>query len=253
MIEGDLAAYTLRAFLIHNSTAPEPLSARGLTHLSRQFVGFGVPRPTSEMLVTDDNSITLVFNSRIPDDEKRPKVLRFDFEWPASLVDPNSGACLGEATATLVYEPPVDRAYGAEFVRVNLDAKLLQRQLHDRKDGLPSYADRFQQCFLPKTANQPIPEKELIKQGLKWWPTKRYQTKIPKLGVGQSSQWRIEASTLRRSEARFPKEGIPFSLIVTIRDPEGIQPVFQQLRRALQAGRVQLEELRTYQRIRAAG
>lgn len=253
MIEGDLPAHLLRALLIHNCATPGPLTARGLTNLARQFVGFGVPGPTAEMLVTDDSAITLVFNSRITDDEKRPKILQFDFAWPQTLVDPDSGACRGEATATLVCEPPVDPAFGAEFVRVNLDAALKQRTFPDRKDGTPSYRDQFEQCFLPKTANQPIPEKELINQGLKWWPTKRYRTKIPAAGVGQSSQWRVEVSTVKRAEAKFPIEGIPFTLVMTIRDPEGAQPIFQQLRRQLQAGRVQLEELRTYQRIRAAG
>ncbi|MEM8918909.1 MAG: S8 family serine peptidase [Pseudomonadota bacterium] len=253
LIDGELAAHTLRALLIHNCTTPDPLNARGLKHLARQFVGFGVPSQSVDMMITDDHSITLVFNSRIVDDEKRPKILRFGFDWPPSLVDPTTGACFGEANATLVYEPPVDRSFGAEFVRVNLDAKLMQRQPKDRKDGLPSYRDRFQQCFLPQTANQPVPEKELIKQGLKWWPTKRYQTKFPKAGIGENSQWRIEVSTIRRAEAPFPKGGIPFSLVVTIKDPEGIQPVFQQLRRSLQAGRVLLEELRTYQRVRTTG
>ena len=242
-IEGDVASDTLRALLVHNSETPVPLQAKGLATLARQFVGFGVPRATTEMLVTDDSAITLVFESRISDDLKRPKVLRFDFDWPQSLVDPTTGACLGEASATVVYEPPVDRAYGAEFVRVNLDAKLMQRQFPDRKDGSPSYRDQLEQCFLPKTSNQPALER----------PTKRYRTRIPKAGVGASSQWRIEVSAVTRAEATFPKEGVPFTLIVTIRDPEGVQPIFHQLRRTLQAGRVQLSELRTYQRIRASG
>jgi hypothetical protein len=251
-IEGRLPTHTLRALLIHSCATPELLTGRGLSALARQFVGFGVPSSTTEMLVTDDSSITLVFHSRIPNDVKRPKVLRFDFDWPQSLVDPMTGACRGEATATLVYEPPIDSAYGAEFVRVNLDAKLQQRQLHDRKDGLPSFRDRFEQAFLPKTANQPVPEKELINQGLKWWPTKRYRTRIPATGIGESSRWRIEVSAVKRAEATFPNEGVPFSLVVTIRDPDEVSPVFQQLRRALQAGKVQLEELRTHQRVRAS-
>ena len=252
-IEGYLPAHTLRALMIHNCMTPPALTARGLSTLARQFVGFGVPIETSRMLVTDDNSITLVFQSIIPNDDARPKVLRFEFDWPQALVDPSTGACKGESTATLVYEPPIDRAYGAEFVRVNLDAKLQQRQPDPRKDGSPSYRDRFDQSFLPKTAGQPVPEKELINQGLKWWPTKRYRAKFGDNGIGQSSQWRLEVAATRRSETKFPGQGVPFSLIVTIRDPNGVAPVFQQMRRVLQAGRVQLTDLRTHQRIRASG
>jgi hypothetical protein len=224
-----------------------------LSTLSRQFVGFGVPVGTTEMLVTNDHAITLVFQSIIPDDDARPKVLRFEFDWPQSLIDPVTGACVGEATATLVYEPPLDRAYGAEFVRVNLDAKLQQRQAAPRKDGSPSYRDRFDQSFLPKTAGQPVPEKELINQGLKWWPTKRYRARLRRTSLGEATQWRIEVSATRRSETRFPQAGVPFSLVVTIRDPDGVAPVFQQMRRVLQAGRVQLAELKTHQRVRVTG
>lgn len=251
MIEGYLPAHTLRALMIHNCATPPALVGPNMSTLARQFVGFGVPCETSEMLVTDDNSITLVFQSVIPDDAARPKVLRFDFSWPQALVDPVTGACRGEATATLVYDPPIDRAYGAEFVRVNLDAKLQQRQLVSRKDGAPSFRDRFHQSFLPKTAGQPVPERELINQGLKWWPTKRYRARFGDAGKGASSQWRVEVAATRRAETRFPKAGVPFSLVVTIRDLDGVAPVFQQMRRELQAGRVQLAELRTHQRIRS--
>lgn len=249
-IEGYLPAHTLRALLLHNCSWPDALADKRLAQLARQFVGFGIPCPTSEMLTTDDSAITLVFNSRLPDDAKRPKVLRFDFQWPQSLVDPATGACRGEARATLVYEPPVDRAYGAEFVRINLDAKLQQRQSNNRKDGSPSYRDRFTQGFLPKTAGEAASERELISQGLKWWPTKRYVSKIPDSNSNQSSEWRIEVASIRRAEALFPKEGVPFTLIVTIRDPDGTRPIFPQLRRALQSQQVQLHELRTHQRIR---
>ncbi|WP_404710804.1 S8 family peptidase [Sphingomonas sp. MMS24-J13] len=251
VIEGYLPAHALRALLIHNCVNPSALTARGLSTLSRQFVGFGMPVLTSEMLVTDDHSITLVFQSVIPNDVVRPKVLRFDFDWPQALVDPATGSCRGDATATLVYQPPIDGAFGAEFVRVNLDAKLQQRQRATRKDGSPSYRDRFDQSFLPKTAGQPVPEKELINQGLKWWPTKRYHARLSEAGVGESSQWRLEVSATRRAETRFPATGVPFTLVVTIRDPEGIAPIFQQMKRTLQAGRVQLSELTTHQRIQA--
>ena len=134
---------------------------------------------------------------------------------------------------------------------MNLDAKLQQRQLVSRKDGSPSFRDRFHQSFLPKTAGQTVPERELINQGLKWWPTKRYRARFGDAGKGVSSQWRVEVAATRRAETRFPKAGVPFSLVITIRDPDGVAPVFQQMRRELQAGRVQLAELRTHQRIRS--
>jgi hypothetical protein len=54
-----------------------------------------------------------------------------------------------------------------------------------------------------------------------------------------------------RAEAQFPAEGVPFSLIVTIEDPDRIQPIFQQFRRQLVTQRVDLHDIRTALRLRA--
>ncbi len=101
------------------------------------------------MLETDDYSITLVFESRLSIGEKRPAILRFPVAWPV-LVDPSTRACRGQVRMTLVYDAPVDQAFGTEFVRVNLDANLRQRQPVNRADGLPSFHNQITQAFLPK-------------------------------------------------------------------------------------------------------
>lgn len=254
-IETRLPPHTLRAMMVHHAETPSALIRRGMGNLARQFVGFGVPPTVEQMLVTDDNAITLVFSSRLPDDpaKPRPKVLRFPFAWPPGLVDPETGACHGALAATLIYEPPIDRAFGAEFVRVNLDCKIQQRQPEDSKDGKPRYLSVLQQSFLPRDASAAIPEKELIKQGLKWWPTKRYKRQLPVEGLGSLSEWQIEVSSVRRQEAAFPAAGIPFSLIVTISDPTGAVPVFQEMRRTLRTQQVRLEDIRLEQRLRVMG
>ena len=202
------------------------------------------------MLETDDHAITLVFESRLTVGEQRPAILRFPFAWPASLVDPETRACRGKIKMTLVYDAPIDQAFGTEFVRVNLDAKLQQRQPSDRKDGLPSWRDQIQQAFLPKSAGLTPPERALISHGLKWWPTKRYAKDFGD-GVGTGTEWQLQVESIVRAEARFPTEGVPFSLILTIEDPDGALNIFQELRRQLVAGRVDLHNIRTAVRLRA--
>lgn len=39
------------------------------------------------MLETEDHAITMVFESRLTVGERKPAILRFDFQWPAALVD----------------------------------------------------------------------------------------------------------------------------------------------------------------------
>lgn len=240
---------TLRAFLVHNATIPDCLTSSRLRDVARQFVGFGIPSGAVTMLETDDYAITLVFESRLTAGVRRPAILRFPFSWPASLVDQDTRACRGHVRMTLVYDPPLDQAFGTEFVRVNLDAVLRQRQPVDRRDGKPSFHDQIRQVFLPRSAALTAPEKALIEHGLKWWPTKRYQEDFG-AGVGAHTEWRLEVESIVRAEATFPAEGVPFTVLLTIEDPDRARPVFQEVRRQLVARQVELQDIRTAVRLR---
>lgn len=239
----------LRAMLLHHTATPDPLTKRGLSSLSRQFAGFGQPRAVAEMLETGDHQITLFFESRLTVNERRPAILRFPFEWPASLV--KDGACSGRVKMTLVYSPPLDPAFGAEFVRVNLEASLLQRQPTQRKDGQASFNNQIAARYLPRTTGLGVPEKALIDHGLKWWPAKQYESVFDE--KGQFSSWRLEVTSLVRAEARFPAEGVPFALVLTIEDPAGAAPVFAEMRQALQASRANARDIRAAVRLRPRG
>lgn len=247
-----LSPRTLRTFLIHFASVPQPLNHNRLRDIARQFVGFGQPSAASDMLETDDHAITLVFESRLTAGERKPAILRFPFAWPAALVDPATRACRGRVKMTLIYDAPIDQAFGTEFVRVNLNAFLRQRQPSDRSDGKPSFHDQVSQAFLPRTGKLTIPERSLIEHGLKWWPTKRYEADFG-VGVGESTEWRLEVESIVRAESTFPPEGVPFSLILTIEDPERNAPIFQELRQQLVASSVRIEDIRTALRIRTRG
>ena len=236
---GSLSTHTLKALLIHNASYSLALSSPRLKDLARQFCGFGTPASALGALETDDHSITLLFDSALPE---RRKSLQFKFAWPSVLVDAN-GACHGSVRMTLVYDAPLERHFGAEAVRVNLDAHLRQRVDGVDAKGKPRYKTQLDQCFLPKTANQPALERELIHNGLKWWPTKRYIKKIGEDGIGTYSDWRLEVDCMVRAEAEFPSDGVPFTVILTIEDPQKRRPVFQELRRSLLASKVQLQDI----------
>lgn len=247
--QGGLGAEALRAMLLHHTTMPEPLMrrGRGFKDIARQFAGFGQPAGVSHMLETEDHQITMVFQSRLTVGERRPAILRFEFAWPQSLVDANGG-CSGRARMTLVYAPPLDPAFGAEFARVNLEASLLQRQPKIRKDGAPSYTNQIAARYLPNTTGLGVPEKALIDHGLKWWPAKQYESTFN--SKGQYSNWRLEVTSLVRAEAEFPPQGVPFSVIFTIEDPDGRRPIFSEMRQMLDASRAQARDIRTAIRVR---
>jgi hypothetical protein len=243
---GGLSAEALRAMMMHNANMPGPLTKRGHKDLARQFAGFGQPITAQQMLETGDNEITLLFQSRLQIGEKKPVILRFPFTWPQSLV--TGGKCSGRARVTLVYAPPLDPAFGAEFVRVNLEASLKQRQAQNAKDGSPRYTTQIDAKFLPKRAGLAVPERALIDHGLKWWPVKQYAKNYDEHGA--SSEWRLEVTSLVRAETKFPAEGVPFAVLLTIDDPSGTAPVYQEMQQALQSSRANTQALETVFRVR---
>ncbi len=244
-IEGYISRETLFSLAIHHARIPAPLDNKDLRQVARQFVGFGVPCCSEQMLVSGDDAITLVFADTL----KQRKELQFDFVWPRCLVTRETGACRGAVRMTLVYRSVLKAQFGAEFVRVNLDAHL--RQASD-DDG--HFKGRLGQSYLPDSKGETGYESELIEYGLKWWPIKVYEKRIPK-GVGNTSVWRLVVDSLTRADQIFPPEGVPFAVVLTIADPDKDPskrgPVFQQLRQDLLARQVQMTDIRTANRIRS--
>jgi hypothetical protein len=236
-IEGEVSRETLIGLLVHHAEMPVPLQAKALAPVSRHMVGFGMPPTADRILETGDHAITLVFASRI----RRDQQINFRFAWPASLVGP-SGKCRGRAKITLVSTPPLDARFGAEFVRVNINASLQQEQAHG------GWLGRLEPLYLPPRRQSPAVEAERIEHDLKWSPVKVLAKTFPQ-GVGPSSNWRLFVDYLTRAGEVMPEEGVPFTVIVTISDPEAEQPVFNDMRQSLQSLGTQIADIRTAARI----
>lgn len=238
-IAGRVKRETLTALVVHGAKGPAPMMHKKLEHVAKDFIGFGLPDSSDNVLLSDDHSITLVFEAEL----MHRKALTFDFQWPQSLVRPG-GKCAGEATLTLVYRPPLDLRYGSETVRVNLEAYLRQEKVNTSTGEL-SYGG----FFLSKSSSGQ--EHERVKEGQKWGAVKKWSRKTSRAGVGTSSQFRLVVEPLARSGFALPIEGIPFAAILTISDPWGDAPVFNQMRRSLQARDVAIADIRTAAQIRS--
>lgn len=236
-IEGEISRETLIALLVHHAELPVPLQSKAFAPIARDMVGFGMPPSADRILETGDHAITLVFASRIA----RGQQINFRFPWPASMVGPG-GKCRGRAKLTLVSTPPLDARFGSEFVRVNINATLQQDQGNDRWKG------QLEPLYLPSRREGPAVEAELIEHDLKWSPVKVHAKTFP-LGVGPSSNWRLFVEYLTRAGEVMPEEGVPFTAILTISDPEADKPVFNDMRQNLQALGTQIADIRTAARI----
>lgn len=229
-IEGSISREALAALVIHHAEIPLGLDEPVLHSIAHNFVGAGLPRHAVDTLLVEDYEITLVFNGILTDGHE----LQFQFAWPSSLVNSSSG-CSGTVKLTLVYRPPTDRKFGGEFVRINLDAYLRQEEVN-QKTGEICFKGRL------KGDGSKTYEKELIRHGAKWWPVKRLKGNFK--SIGKSSQWRLVIDPLARSEFSIPNEGIPFSAILTISDPERAAPVFNQMRHQLQSAGASISDIR---------
>lgn len=238
-IQGKISREALRALLVHYCDLPAGLKEKSLKGIARQFVGHGIPASSNDILVCDDHEITLVFNGVLT----RRKELNFDFAWPASLVN-EEGACRGSVSLTLVYTPTINEDFGAEYVRVNLDAYLRQQHT-DMKTGEISFKGRLEN----ESETDKAIEKERIENGAKWWPIKQYSGKFPR-GKGNSSNWKLVVDSLTRAVQEFPAEGVPFSVVLTIADIEKEKPVFNQMRRTLQTQGAVIRDIKTALKVR---
>jgi hypothetical protein len=234
-IEGDIERETLIAMLVHHAAIPEELLTENLKRVSRDFVGFGIPVPSAQMLETEDHQITLLFEGSLDANEE----LEFKFAWPASLVN-GKGQCHGRARVTLVYRPLVDRSFDAEFVRINMDVYLRQEKV-DLHTGEVSWKGRL------RSESDKRYERELVEHGQKWWPVKKYEQAF--MRVGSSSQWKLVVDGLVRAGSKFPDEGVPFSVLLTIEGSREESDVFRELRQELLAGGVTIADVRTANRI----
>jgi hypothetical protein len=240
-IEGDVSRETLTALLTHHAEIPEPLSSPMLNVIGRQLCGHGMPVGTSDVLQGDDHQITLVFATRL----ERDKQMRFNFSWPSCLVDAN-GKCRGAAKLTLVASPPLDQRFGAEFVRINVEAFLQQEQIS--RQGKVAWKGQLKPLYLPPSNVDHPYEAERVEHGMKWSPVKVCGTTMPQ-GRGASTNWRLLISYLSRSDnSEMPRGGVPFTALLTIADLKKEEPVFNIMRAQLSQN-VQLADIRTAARV----
>lgn len=235
-IEGLVSRETLIALGIHHAVLPESLNEKNLRNVTKDLVGFGIPDGSEQILNGDPSAITLVFANRAIGGHK----MSFKFSWPSSLV--RDGKCIGYAKLTIVSTPLFDYRFGAEFVRINIDAALRQMQ----KNG--NYTGRLNAIYTPEEGDGSLYEKDQIEHSFKWSPVKVYEKAFPK-GVGPSREWKLDVEYLARDGVNIPRKGIPFTAILTISDPTKSKPVFNDMRQMLQSLGVQAVDIKTATRI----
>jgi hypothetical protein len=230
-IRGDVPRETLLALLVHEAKMPKQLQKGSLGGVATQLAGFGVPSQTHHTLERPDSEIVMVFSSTVMPREEHS----LDFSWPEALT--TNGKCRGYARLTLVARPILAYEHGDERIRVNIDAKLMQQN----EEG--GFNNALKAVHHPDAKSEPRTERELLRESHKWQVVKSFETANMR-GRGSSSTWRFFVEYLTRAEEDLPLKGVEFAAVLTISDPKGEAPVFQQMRQQLSARGVQTADIR---------
>jgi len=228
---------------VHRSERPAALQHKSLKHISREFVGFGICPPADILLMDDSYGITLVFSEVL----RARQVLTFPFTWPQSLVTANGG-CRWRIDLTLAYTPPIDPDHKDEAMRVQLEAYVRQELIHPMS-GEASWKSQLKHDGSEVPQGMHKTEKYLLTTGLKWSPIKRYFTSMER-GRGNTSNWQLFLESLTRAGARYPNDGVPFTIFMTVSDPSKQQPIHDEVRNQLQATGLTIADITLAHRIR---
>lgn len=200
----------LKALVIHSAA----LRAESIDADHLKYRGFGIPGSLSDIIRCKESNITFVFEPQL--------VAGYQYEirnfpMPACLIG-DDGAVRARITLTLVYDPPLDGSAGAEYARTNVDVSL--GTYAQDKNG--KWIQTIQVPPEPGDASSKY-ERDLLEHGFKWSPIKVYKRIMQRAGAGK--EWRLMMRCYHRSGFDGPQPQ-PVAVVITIEDPDGKLPVY---------------------------
>lgn len=234
-----LVSRTLAQIYHQITPTPSPVLARALlTHHARDprtglrvpdgeenFFGFGRPAPVPYCLQCTPYTSTLVF-----DDVLRPGYFLEwnDFPYPPSLR--HSGRYFGEIWMSVAFAPARGARWGTEYCETHIDAHFgVYKQVKSRTTR--KVTTKFEGLVPPEHKNPGVLyESYQVEKLRKWAPVRTYHGNLGKHGEA-GDRWRLKVQLLTRhgieDEQAFRPQ--PFSLIITIADPEKKAPVYDEM------------------------
>ena len=216
-----------RALLIHH--ARDPRTGRRVPDGDENCFGFGLPSPVPYCLECTPHTSTLVF-----DDVLRPGYFLEwdDFPYPRSLC--RNGRYFGEIWMTVAFAPARGARWGSEYCETHISAHFgVYRDQVSRETG--EIKSKFLGLVPPEHKNPGILyESYQVEKLRKWAPVRTYYGNLGKQGEC-GNRWRLKVQLLTRHgiEGEATNKPQPFSLIVTISDPEKRAPVYDEMARSV--------------------
>ena len=246
----------IRTLLIHNAKYPSGCSMNMADKVKQ--MGFGMPSSVNDMLYNSSDEITLILRDTL---EKGSFIEMFDFPFPPSLIDENGYFC-GQIILTLVTKSLIDDKQAGEYCQSNIDVFFGTYETEkDRDTSKPMiknakgideahnvlldncYSSRAKGVY-PRTGFER--ECTLVKYGKKFHPVKKYAIDLSDMTpsnkeriLGKDRKWYLKIEGLYRdfieqdsiiNNYQLSQE---YCLLLTIRDPNGTAPVYDEVAQQL--------------------
>ena len=242
----------IKALLIHNAKYPANCAMTMADKVTQ--MGFGMPSSVQEMLYNSEDEITLILRDTL---DKGSFIEMFDFPFPESLID-EDGNFIGQIIATLVTKSLLDDKQAGEYCQSNIDILFGTYETETDRDtskpriknskglGEPQnilldslYSSRVKNAH-PLTGFER--ECTLVKYGKKFHPVKKYAVDLADMTpsnkqrhLNGNRKWYLKVEGLYRdfieqdAKIRNYQLSQEYCLLLTIRDPNGEAPVYDQV------------------------
>lgn len=242
----------IRALLIHNAKYPANCAMTMADKVTQ--MGFGMPSSVQDMLYNSEDEITLILRDTL---DKGSFIEMFDFPFPESLIG-DDGNFVGQIIVTLVTKSWLDDKQAGEYCQSNIDILFgtyeteMDRDITKKGIKNPKGLGEPQNILLDslyssRVKNAPPQtgfEREctLVKYGKKFHPVKKYAIDLADMTpsnkqryLGSNRKWYLKVEGLYRdfieqdARTRNYQLSQEYCLLLTIRDPEGKAPVYDEV------------------------
>lgn len=210
-VDKGMSSEMARALVIHSAV----IRNNRFDEEDVKYYGWGVPGDVEDIISDDSYTATLAFEGELDaqmDLHKVPFPIPDCFRMGDDRVQ-------GEFIATLVYNPPLDPNYKAEYCRTNIELSL----------GEYDEGQKGKVKIKPDKKKETRTEKELVEHGFKWAPVKVFRQNFPRGTKGDV--WRLHLNLKRRDGE--PPVSQRFALVLTLRDPKQEKDVYNDMIQAM--------------------
>lgn len=257
LLDGDFDPLLIKALMVHN--AGYPAGDKMTMEDKKKYMGFGMPSGTGDILYNSEHEITLVLRDTL---QKGTFIDILDFPFSQSLIG-SDGRYHGQIIVTMVSSPILRSSEGPEYCQSNINvafgtmedikerdtSKRTIRNPYGAKDAKnlmhdSLYSSKVFDVLEGETFGR---ERTLLKLGQKYYPIKKYAVNLDEMTEANrrnyldgSRKWYMKVEGLFRDaverEARDTGEVLEqeFCILLTIRDPEGKAPVYNEVTQQLQ-------------------